>query len=69
MRERQDAVVDYRRKVFASFEDADKADARYDAALSSGERLNTLIELRDRRHPDAEELRRRILGPISSQTD
>lgn len=47
MRERQDAVVDYCRKVFASFEDADKADARY----------------------DAEELRRRILGPISSQTD
>ena len=44
-------------KVFASFEDADQADARYDAALSPEERLNILIELRDRRHPDAAEQR------------
>jgi hypothetical protein len=40
-------------RVFASFEDADKADARYDAAMSLEERLNIAIELRDRRHPDA----------------
>jgi len=44
-------------RVFASFEDADEADARQDAAMSSEERLNILIELRDRRHPDAAEQR------------
>ena len=44
-------------RVFASFEDADEADARYDAAMSSEERLTILIELRDRRHPDAAEQR------------
>ena len=44
-------------RVFASFEDADVADARDDAAMSSEERLNILIELRDRSHPDAAEQR------------
>ncbi|MGP8247555.1 MAG: hypothetical protein ACLQVN_23965 [Bryobacteraceae bacterium] len=44
-------------KVFASFEEADKADARRDAAMSPEQRLNILIELRDRRHPDAAEQR------------
>jgi hypothetical protein len=44
-------------RVFASFEDADKADARDDATMSSEERLNILVELRDRRHPDAAEQR------------
>jgi hypothetical protein len=44
-------------RPFASFEDADKADARDDAAMSSVERLNILVELRDRRHPDAAEQR------------
>jgi hypothetical protein len=44
-------------RVFASFEDADAADARNDAAMSHEERLNTLIELRDCRHPDAAEQR------------
>jgi hypothetical protein len=44
-------------RVFANFEDADEADARYDAAMSSEERLSILIELRDRRHPDASEQR------------
>jgi hypothetical protein len=44
-------------RVFASFEDADEADARCDAAMSSEERLNILVELRDRRHPDAAEQR------------
>jgi hypothetical protein len=40
-------------RVFTSFADADEADARSDAAMSYEERLNILIELRDRRHPDA----------------
>jgi len=44
-------------KVFANFEDADEADARYDAAMSSAECLKILIELRDRRHPDTAEQR------------
>ena len=39
-------------RVFANFEDADEADSRYDAAMTSEERLSTLIELHDRRHPD-----------------
>jgi hypothetical protein len=49
--------VEKRVRVFASFEEADVADARDDAAMSSEERLNILIELRDRRHPDAAEQR------------
>lgn len=44
-------------KVFGTFADADEADARFDAALSPQERLRILIELRDRRHPDAAEQR------------
>ena len=44
-------------RVFANFEDADEADARCDAAMSPQERLKILIELRDRRHPDAAEQR------------
>jgi len=48
--------VEKRAKVFAS-EDADAADARHDAAMSADERLRILIELRDRRHPDAAEQR------------
>jgi len=44
-------------RVFASFQEADEADARRDAAMSPEERLKTLIELRDRRHPDAAEQR------------
>ncbi|MGA2195441.1 MAG: hypothetical protein ABSH40_09245 [Bryobacteraceae bacterium] len=43
--------------VFANFEDADEADRRSDAAMSSEDRLNIVIELRDRRHPDAAEQR------------
>ena len=43
--------------VFANFEDADEADARHDAAMSPQERLNIVIELRDRRHPDAAQQR------------
>jgi len=44
-------------RIFASFKDADEADARNDAAMSPQERLNFLIELRDRRDPDAAEQR------------
>ena len=49
--------VEKRVRVFASFQDADEADARTDAAMSHEERLNILIELRDSRHPDAAEQR------------
>jgi hypothetical protein len=44
-------------RVFANFEDADKADKRVYAAMSSEDRLNIVIELRDRRHPHAAEQR------------
>jgi hypothetical protein len=40
-------------RVFASFQEADQADARWDATMPPEERLKILIELRDRRHPDA----------------
>ena len=49
--------VEKKVQIFASFKDADEADARYDAGLSPDERLKILIELRDRRHPDAAEQR------------
>jgi hypothetical protein len=49
--------VEKRVRVFASFQDADEADALIDAAMSCEERLNALIELRDSRHPDATEQR------------
>jgi hypothetical protein len=49
--------VETKVRVFASFEDADEADARDDAAMSPQERLNILIELRDRRDADAAEQR------------
>ena len=44
-------------RIFTSFDDADEADARYHAAMSPEDRLKILIELRDRRHPDAAEQR------------
>jgi hypothetical protein len=44
-------------RVFKSFDDADAADAREDAAMSPQERLKILIDLRARRHPDASEQR------------
>jgi hypothetical protein len=49
--------VEKKATVFASFKDADEADARSDAAMSPEERLKILIELRDRREPDAAEQR------------
>ena len=44
-------------RVFPSFKDADEASAREDAAMSPEERLKIVIELRDRRHPDAADQR------------
>ena len=40
-------------RVFQSLEEADRADALADAHLTPEERLNILMDLRDRRHPDA----------------
>ena len=48
-------VVEKIVRVFESLEEADEADARVYASLSPEERLKILIELRDRRHPDAAE--------------
>jgi hypothetical protein len=42
-------------RVFRSLEEADEADLRVYASLSPEERVKILIELRDRRHPDAAE--------------
>ena len=47
--------MEKRVRVFDNFDDADAADARRDAAMTPAERLNIVIELRDRRHPDAAE--------------
>ncbi len=44
-------------RVFSSFEEADQADAEYDAALSPEQRIAIVIELRNMRHPDAAEQR------------
>ncbi|MBV8846977.1 MAG: hypothetical protein JO307_29565 [Bryobacterales bacterium] len=40
-------------RVFDSLREADEADARTDAKLTPQERLSIVMELRDRRHPDA----------------
>ena len=40
-------------QVFASHAEAEEADARFYASLTPEERINIVIELRDRRHPDA----------------
>jgi len=47
--------VEKKVRVFGSFEEADEADARDDAAMSPEERLNILLKLRDSRHPGAAE--------------
>ena len=44
-------------KIFRGFKDADEASAREDRAMSPEDRLKILIELRDRRHPDAADQR------------
>jgi hypothetical protein len=40
-------------RIFSSFDEADEADARAHASMSPEERLQLVIELSDRRHPDA----------------
>jgi hypothetical protein len=40
-------------RIFSSFKDADESNARDDMAMSPDERVRVVIELRDRRHPDA----------------
>jgi hypothetical protein len=49
--------MEKRIQTYSSYEEADKADAARDAALLPQERLTILIELRNRRHPDAAEQR------------
>jgi hypothetical protein len=40
-------------RIFQSFADADEHDAAEDARLTPEQRIQLVIELRDRRHPDA----------------
>jgi hypothetical protein len=40
-------------RIYSSHTEADRADPAVDAALTAQERLEILIELRNRRHPDA----------------
>ena len=40
-------------RIFSSFKDADEASVREDMAMTPAERIRLVIELRDRRHPDA----------------
>jgi hypothetical protein len=47
--------VEKKVRVFRSFAEADAADVQDYAMLSPEERLRIVIELRDRRHPDAAE--------------
>jgi hypothetical protein len=50
---RYNLTVEKKIRVFSSFQQADEADARAHASMSAKERLQLVIELRDRRHPDA----------------
>jgi len=45
--------VEKKVRIFSSFKDADDADAREHMAMTPEERIRLVIELRDRRHPDA----------------
>lgn len=40
-------------RVFSSFREHDEASARFDMNLTPAERIQIVIELRDRAHPDA----------------
>lgn len=42
-------------RIFSSFKDADEADVRDDAKRSPEERIQIVIELRNRHHPNAAE--------------
>jgi hypothetical protein len=50
-------TVEKRVNVYRSFDEADKADAARDKALTPEERINITIELRNQRHPDAAQQR------------
>jgi len=45
--------VEKKVRIFSTFKDADESSARDDMAMSPDERVRVVIELRDRRHPDA----------------
>lgn len=45
--------VEKKVRIFSSFEEADDADARDYMAMSPEQRIQIVIELRDRLHPDA----------------
>jgi hypothetical protein len=47
------AAVDKVVWVFRGFEEADRANAREMAAMTPAQRIQIVIELRDRRHPNA----------------
>ena len=45
--------VEKKVRIFSSFKEADEAEVREHMAMSPDERIRLVIELRDRRHPDA----------------
>ena len=51
------SVVEKRVRIFDSFEKADKANAREDMEMTPQQRVNIVLELRNRRHPDAAQQR------------
>jgi len=46
-------TVEKKVRIFSSFKDAEESDVREDMAMSPDESIRIVIELRDRRHPDA----------------
>lgn len=50
---RYNMTVEKTVRAFHSYKEADEADALGDVKLSPEERIQIVIELRDRRHPDA----------------
>jgi len=58
-------LLENRVQVYSSYEEADNADAIRAAALTPQERLNILIELRNRRHPDAAQQRLARVSPVT----
>jgi len=51
------SVVEKRVRKFNSFEEADKANASEDMKMTPEQRVNLVLELRNRRHPDAAQQR------------
>jgi len=46
-------AVEKRIRILSSFTEADEENAHEDMAMTPAERIKLVIELRDRRHPDA----------------